>query len=70
MLEAEYTFQGDSGTEVLIKAYVCFGEKVVEKLNGIYAFAIWNSQEQSLYVARERVGVNHCIIRYYQMDLF
>ena len=57
LLEAGYTFKGHSDTEVLLKAYVCFGEKVVEKLNGIYAFAIWNSQEQSLYVARDRAGV-------------
>lgn len=52
-----YTFKGHSDTEVLLKAYVCFGEKVVEKLNGIYAFAVWNSKEQTLYVARDRGGV-------------
>ncbi|CUN13658.1 Asparagine synthetase [glutamine-hydrolyzing] 3 [Turicibacter sanguinis] len=52
-----YTFKGHSDTEVLLKAYVCFGEKVVEKLNGIYAFAVWNSKEQTLYVARDRAGV-------------
>ena len=57
LLEAGYTFKGHSDTEVLLKAYVCFGEKVVEKLNGIYAFAVWNSQEKTLYVARDRAGV-------------
>lgn len=55
--EAGYTFKGHSDTEVLLKAYVCFGEKVVEKLNGIYAFAVWDSREQALYVARDRAGV-------------
>ena len=57
LLDKGYTFKGHSDTEVLLKAYVCFGEKVVEKLNGIYAFAVWNSQEQTLYVARDRAGV-------------
>lgn len=57
LLEAGYTFKGHSDTEVLLKAYVCFGEKVVEKLNGIYAFAVWNQKEQTLYVARDRAGV-------------
>ena len=65
LLEAGYTFKGHSDTEVLLKAYVCFGEKVVEKLNGIYAFAVWNSKEQSLYVARDRAGVKplyYCLL--------
>lgn len=57
LLDKGYTFKGHSDTEVLLKAYVCFGEKVVDKLNGIYAFAVWNSQEQTLYVARDRAGV-------------
>lgn len=57
LLEVGYTFKGHSDTEVLLKAYVCFGEKVVEKLNGIYAFAVWNSREKTLYVARDRAGV-------------
>ena len=65
LLEAGYTFKGHSDTEVLLKAYVCFGEKVVEKLNGIYAFAVWNSKNQSLYVARDRAGVKplyYCLL--------
>lgn len=65
LLEAGYTFKGHSDTEVLLKAYVCFGEKVVEKLNGIYAFAVWNSKDQSLYVARDRAGVKplyYCLL--------
>lgn len=52
-----YTFSGHSDTEVLLKAYACFGERVVDKLNGIFAFAVWDTKKQSLYVARDRVGV-------------
>ena len=57
LLEKGYRFSGHSDTEVLLKAYACFGERVVDKLNGIFAFAIWDRSKQSLYVARDRVGV-------------
>ncbi|HAX72295.1 MAG TPA: asparagine synthase (glutamine-hydrolyzing) [Firmicutes bacterium] len=57
LLDAGFTFKGHSDTEVLLKAYACFGEKVVHKLNGIYAFAVWNKKEQTLFVARDRAGV-------------
>ncbi|MBQ8841841.1 MAG: asparagine synthase (glutamine-hydrolyzing) [Ruminiclostridium sp.] len=51
------SFSTKSDTEVLLKAYVMWGEKCLERLNGIYAFAVWNSVEQTLFIARDRVGV-------------
>ena len=57
LLKLGYTFLGHSDTEVLLKAYACFGERVVDKLNGIFAFAVWDRKAQSLYVARDRAGV-------------
>ncbi|MCL1949631.1 MAG: asparagine synthase (glutamine-hydrolyzing) [Turicibacter sp.] len=57
LIEQGYRFTGHSDTEVLLKAYACYKERVVEKLNGIFAFAVWDYQKQSLYVARDRVGV-------------
>ena len=65
LLKAGYTFKGHSDTEVLLKAYVCFQERVVEKLNGIYAFAVWDSKEQRLFVARDRAGVKP--LYYYEL---
>lgn len=50
-------FNSRSDTEVLLKAYILWGEKCLERLNGIYAFAVWNSVEESLFVARDRIGV-------------
>ncbi|WP_307338885.1 asparagine synthase (glutamine-hydrolyzing) [Caldalkalibacillus uzonensis] len=50
-------FNSHSDTEVLLKAYACWGPSCVEKLNGIYAFAIWNHHEYSLFMARDRLGV-------------
>ena len=55
--ECGWTFQGHCDTEVLLKAYIQWGEACLEKLNGIYAFAIWEEQEQKLFCARDRMGV-------------
>lgn len=52
-----YTFSGHSDTEVLLKAFVHFGESCPEKLNGIFSFAVWNSRDQELFIARDRIGV-------------
>lgn len=47
----------NSDTEVLLTAYIEWGEKCVERFNGIFAFAIWNHQKEQLFMARDRVGV-------------
>lgn len=44
-------------TEVLLKAYRLWGEKCLNKLNGMYAFAIWDDVEKTLFAARDRVGL-------------
>lgn len=45
-----------SDTEVLIEAYAYWGVDSVLKLRGMFAFAIWDSEEQSLFVCRDRIG--------------
>ncbi len=50
-------FDTESDTEVLLKAYIRYGEKCLDKFNGIFAFAIWNSGDRSLFIARDRFGV-------------
>ncbi len=50
-------FTGHSDTEVLLKSYIIWKEKCVEKFNGIFAFAIWDKKEERLFVARDRIGV-------------
>src|ERR1019366_1489765 len=42
-------FRTSSDTEVLIKAYIEFGDKTPEHLNGQFAFAIWDNQERTLF---------------------
>ncbi len=52
-----YEFTTSSDTEVLLIAYIHYGEKCAEKLNGIYAFAIWDSMRQRVFICRDRFGV-------------
>ncbi|MFH1461370.1 MAG: asparagine synthase (glutamine-hydrolyzing) [bacterium] len=51
------SFSTTSDTEVLLKGYIFWGEKVLEKLNGIFAFSIWDDKEKTLFAARDRLGV-------------
>lgn len=55
--ENGFTFQGHCDTEVLLKSYIYYGDDVVNHLNGIFAFAIWNSKKQELFLARDHFGV-------------
>jgi len=50
-------FQGHSDTEVLLNLYLAKGEEMLSMLNGIFAFAIWDSRSKSLFLARDGVGV-------------
>ncbi|MCA9167458.1 MAG: asparagine synthase (glutamine-hydrolyzing) [Planctomycetales bacterium] len=54
---AGVTFSTHGDTEVLLKAYVHWGSSCVERLRGMFAFAIWDPREQILFVARDRVGI-------------
>ena len=46
-----------SDTEILLKSYVLHKENLINKLNGIFAFAIWNQKEKELFIARDHFGV-------------
>lgn len=52
-----YRFETACDTEVLLYAYIHYGEKCAEHLNGIYAFAVWDSMRQSVFLCRDRFGV-------------
>lgn len=53
----DHTFLGHSDTEVLLHAYVQWGAGCLQKLNGIYAFAVWEHSARRLFLARDRMGV-------------
>lgn len=52
----EYEFKTQSDTEVLLASYIGYGESCVEKFNGMFAFAIYDKKEKTLFCARDRVG--------------
>ncbi|MBO9128692.1 asparagine synthase (glutamine-hydrolyzing) [Bacillus sp. 165] len=57
LLQKGYTFQGHSDTEVLLTAYIEWEEACLEHLNGIFAFAVWDSGKEKLFIGRDRLGV-------------
>ncbi len=50
-------FQTTCDTEVVLQAYLHWGKACVQKLNGIFAFAIWEAETKRLFLARDRIGV-------------
>jgi asparagine synthase (glutamine-hydrolysing) len=50
-------FRTETDTEVIIHAYEEYGENVVDYLDGMFSFAIWNTSERSLFCARDRFGI-------------
>ena len=57
LMVAGFSFSTRSDTEVLLKAYCYYKEKCVEKLNGIYAFAVLEEPSGRLFLCRDRIGV-------------
>lgn len=52
-----YTFTTQTDTEVVLKGYMEWGESVLDKLNGMFAIAIYDKEQQTLFLARDRFGV-------------
>ena len=57
-------FRSESDTEVLLYAYIIYGEKCLQMLNGFFAFGIYDKTENELFIARDRFGIKP--IYYYQ----
>lgn len=57
LVQKGYGFQSSSDTEVVMKAFHCWGLDCVHRFIGMFAFAIWNKEEHTLHVFRDRAGV-------------
>jgi asparagine synthase (glutamine-hydrolysing) len=57
LLGQGHVFKTQSDTEVIVHLYEEYGPACVEKLRGMFAFAIWNQKDRSLFLARDRVGI-------------
>ena len=57
-LEAKgYHFKSHTDSEVLVHGYAEWGEGILDKVRGMFAFAIWDEQEESLFLARDMFGI-------------
>ena len=61
-----YRFRTDSDTEVILYAYIAWGERFQDKCNGMWAIAIWDNYEKKLFLSRDRFGVKPLF--YYEQD--
>jgi asparagine synthase (glutamine-hydrolysing) len=52
-----HTFTTDSDTEVVLHGYLEWGDAVAERLNGMYAFAVWDGRQEKLVMIRDRMGI-------------
>ncbi|MFH9619184.1 asparagine synthase (glutamine-hydrolyzing) [Streptomyces pratensis] len=52
-----HAFRTDSDTEVVLRSYLEWGESVVDHLDGMYAFAVWDGRDQKLLLVRDRMGI-------------
>src|SRR5690606_13103952 len=57
LIEQGYSFISGSDTETLLYAYIAWGKDCLQRLNGIFAFAIHDKNENCLFIARDHLGV-------------
>lgn len=51
-----YRFKSETDTEVILAAFIEWGERCLDRFNGMWAFAIWDEKEKSLFLSRDRFG--------------
>ena len=57
LIEEGYSFDTTSDTEVLLKGYHAWGEKILDRINGMFAFAVYDENKKTVFIARDRLGV-------------
>ena len=54
---AGFAFATRSDTEVLLHGYAAWGSALAQRLDGMFAFAVWDSRQRTLFAARDRIGI-------------
>ncbi len=57
LCKAGYSFRSKTDTEVILKAYLAWGASCVQHFNGMFAFAIYDAEQQTVFIARDRMGI-------------
>ncbi len=69
LIKEGYKFSSDGDTEVILKCYEHYGEKLVHHLDGVFSFSIYDKQKNELFCARDRLGIKPFYYNYTQ-DIF
>lgn len=69
LIREKHEFEGHSDTEVLLHAYAQWGSGCLEKLNGIFAFGVWEVGKGRLFLARDRIGVKPLFYKIHRRGL-
>lgn len=56
LIKKGYCFTSSCDTEIVLAAYACYGENCLQHFDGMFAFAIWDQQEKTIFCARDRFG--------------
>lgn len=64
-----FKFRGRSDTEVVLKSYICWGKNCGKKLNGIFAFGIYEIKTKEIFLCRDRIGVKPLFYHQYKNGL-
>jgi len=69
LIEEGIEFKTDTDTEVILALYQSIGIRLLDKINGMFAFAIWDNLKQELFVARDRIGKKPLYYSFFNKDL-
>src|SRR5207244_1725190 len=69
LIRAGHTFHTRSDTEVVLEGYKRWGPAVAERLNGMFAFAVWDARAQRLVLVRDRLGIKPLYYHHYDGGL-
>lgn len=69
-LKSIYSFNTNSDTEVLLAAYINWDKQMLNELNGMFSFAIWDNKKKKLFAARDRFGVKPFYYSFSQGSLY